>query len=103
MSEIYFLSYSIGHGGNAEQRHEKLLEAVHALTSDMWWTEAPNFLLFHSDRSIDEAAAAVAAVLHLETDMALLARADAQEARAIGAIEDSMLFEVMPYVERYQA
>ena len=102
MSDIYFLSYTIGHGGNAEARHEKLLEAVRELTSDAWWTEAPNFLLFNSDESIDRAAAEVAAALHLDTDMALLSRADAQEARAIGAISDSMLFEVMPYAQRYQ-
>ena len=102
MSEIYFLTFAIGQGGNAEGRREKLLEAVRALTSDAWWTEAPNFLLFNSDESIDRAAAGVAAALHPDTDMALLSRADAQEARAIGAISDSMLFEVMPYAERYQ-
>jgi hypothetical protein len=102
MSEIYFLSYTIGHGGNQEERYEELLAAVRRLTSDLWWTEAQNFLLFQSDHSIDDAAAHVAAVLKLDTDLALLSRADAPEARAIGAIEDPLLFEIMPYAQRYE-
>jgi hypothetical protein len=101
MSETYFVTFTIGKSGDPSERYQEMLAAVRRLTSDLWWTEASHFLLFQSEHSIDEVAARIAAVLHLDADLALLSRADAAEARAIGAIEDPLLFEIMPYAQRY--
>ena len=102
MSETFFVTFTIGKSGDPSERYQEVLAAVRGLTSDLWWTEASHFLLFQCEHSIDEAAAHIAAVLDLDADLALLSRADAAEARAIGAIEDAILFEIMPYAQRYQ-
>ena len=102
MSETYFVTFTIGKTGDPSERYQEMLAAVRRLTSDLWWTESNHFLLFQCDHPIDEAAAQIAAVLDLDADLASLSRADAAEARAIGAIEDPLLFEIMPYVQRYQ-
>ncbi|MGZ8282810.1 MAG: hypothetical protein ACXWUN_07650 [Allosphingosinicella sp.] len=102
MAETFWISFHISESGNADRRYQALISEIHRQTSDLWWTESVNFLLFHSEHSIDDIAAAVFRSFDPEVDLALLAIADAQEARAIGAIEDGMLFELLPYAQRYQ-
>jgi len=72
------------------------------MTSDIWWTESVNFLLFRSDRGIEHNAAEVAVSIDPAIDLALLAKGSSPEARAIGAVEDALLFELMPYAQPFQ-
>ncbi len=103
MAETYWITFTISEHGNSSARHQKLLAAVRRVTSDIWWAEASNFLLFHSERDIDEVAAAVDRAINGDTDLALLAKLGAQEAVAIGEIEDALLFELMPFARRFHA
>lgn len=102
MAETFWISFSIGEGGNESQRYQAVLAAVRQMTDSIWWAESTNFILFHSDHSIDEVAAHVAAAFDPNRDLALLARESEREARAIGAVEDALLYELMPYAQRYQ-
>jgi hypothetical protein len=103
MAETYWITFTIGEHGNSSGRHQALLAAVRRVTSDIWWAEASNFLMFHSERDIDEVAAAVDRAINEDTDLALLAKLNAQEAIAIGEIEDGLLFELMPFARRFHA
>ena len=101
MAETFWITFCIADSGNEERRYQALLATVRRLTSDAWWTESVNYLLFRSAHEIDEIASEVAAVIDTDTDLALLASATAQEARAIGAVEDGLLYELMPYAQRF--
>ena len=103
MAEIYWISYSIGEKGNAERRYQHLLAAVHEMTQELWWTEMSNFILFQSDHGIDEIAEHVRGVLDPEADLAVLVRQDAEDGVAIGAVQDVLLFELMPNIRRQES
>ena len=102
MASTYWITFKIGESGNAEGRYQALLAKVRQLTHAMWWTESANFLLFDSDHDIEALAAEVATVLDLSVDLALIARDEGREARAIGATEDPWLFELMPFAQQWQ-
>ena len=89
--------------GNADRRYQALIGEIRQLTVDAWWTESVNFLLFSSEFPIDEIAHRVFAAFDPEIDLALLSQADGEAARAIGAIEDDLLFTLMPCAQRYRA
>jgi hypothetical protein len=101
MTDTFWVSFHIVESGNSDRRYQALISEIHRQTSDLWWTESVNFVLFHSSHSIDEIAAGIYRAFDPELDLALLARADAQEARAIGAIEDALLFELLPFAQRF--
>ena len=79
----------------------RLSATVRRATSSIWWTESVNFLMFHSEQHIDEIAREVAAAFDPSTDLALLSTLNGAQARAIGAIEDPLLFELMPNALRF--
>ena len=101
MAETYWITFCVADSGNEERRYQALLATIRGLTSDAWWTESVNYLLFRSAHEIDHIAGEVAAVIDADTDLALLASATSQEARAIGAVEDGLLYELMPYAQRF--
>ena len=70
------------------------------LISDLWWTEMSHFFLFNSEHSIDDIAVQILARIDYEADFALISKTDAQEARFVGHLEDALLYEVMPYVQK---
>jgi hypothetical protein len=101
MAETYWITFCVADSGNEERRYQALVAAIRRMTCDAWWTESVNYLLFRSEHAIDHIAGEVAAVIDTDTDLALLAKASAHEARAIGAVEDGLLYELMPYAQRY--
>ena len=100
MAETYWITFRIAPTGNHEQRYQDVLAEVRKLTSDIWWTELSHYLLFHSDRSIDDIAVQILAKIDFEADMALISKTDAQEARLVGHLEDALLYELMPNVKK---
>ena len=103
MADSYWISFHISETGNSDRRYQTLIGEIRALTVDAWWTESVNFLLFNSDHAIDEIAARVHAAFDPALDLALLVRTDPEEARAIGAVTDGLLFELMPSARRFLA
>ena len=101
MARTYWISFSISQSGARDRRYQALLAAVRGATSDIWWTESTDFLMFHSDQGIYQIAGEVAASIDAATDLALLSTLDGAEALAIGAVEDPTLFVLMPEAMRY--
>jgi hypothetical protein len=103
MAETYWISFQIGAGGNRDQRYENVLEAVRRATADMMWTEFDHFIVFDSAESIDVVAESIQAAFDPSRDLAVLAQAGTPEARVIGALQDPMVLELMPYARREPA
>ena len=101
MAETYWITFCIADSGAEDRRYQALLATVRRATSSIWWTESVNFLMFHSEQHIDEIAREVAAAFDPSTDLALLSTLNGAQARAIGAIEDPLLFELMPNALRF--
>jgi hypothetical protein len=102
MADNYWITYTIAHQGNADKRYQALLAAVHRMTDVLWWTEMSHFILFQSERGIEEIAGEVAHALNPAVDIAVISRQDVDEAMVIGPISDALFFELMPYARRYQ-
>jgi len=100
MAETYWISFSIAATGNPDQRYQDVLAEIRQLTSNLMWTEMSHFILFNSDRSIDDIAVQILAKIDYEADFALISRTDTQEARFVGHLEDALLHELMPYVQK---
>ena len=100
MAETYWIGFRIGQGGDAEERYQEVLAEVRRLTSDYWWTEVSNFIAFHSEHGLENIATQILAKIDPKQDMALISKTDTAEAIVVGTPEDSMLYEVMPYVSR---
>ena len=103
MPDTYWINFSIGEGGNRDQRYENVLEALRRATSDMMWTEFDHFILFDSRESIDQIADSIEAAFDPSRDLALLGHAGVPEARVIGALQDPMVLELTPYAQRVPA
>ena len=97
----YWIAFRIAHGGASDRRTQALLAAVRRMTLQMCWTEIDNFLMFDSEMVIDDIASEISDVIDDQTDLALLSKLDASEARSIGEIEDAMLFVLMPSCQRF--
>ena len=100
MAETYWITFSIAKTGNPDQRYQDVLAEVRKLTSDIWWTELSHFLMFHSDHPIENIAIQILAQIDYEHDFALISRVDTQEARFVGHLEDALLYELMPWVQK---
>ena len=100
MAETYWISFSIAKTGNPDRRYQNVIAEVRKLTSDVLWTEMSHFILFHSDHAIEEIAFQILARLEPTADFALISRVDAPEARFVGHLEDDLLYELMPYVQK---
>ena len=100
MAETYWITFSIAQTGNHEQRYQDVLAELRKLTSDVWWTELSHFILFNSNHAIEDIAIQILARIDYEADFALISRVDAQEARFVGHLEDALLHELMPYVQK---
>ena len=100
MAETYWITFSIAKTGNYEERYQDVLAEVRKLTSDVWWTELSHFILFHSDQPIENIAIQILAKIDYAADFALISRTDKQEARCVGHLEDGLLIELIPYVQK---
>ena len=100
MAETYWITFSIARTGNPDQRYQDVLAEIRRLTSNLMWTEMSHFILFHSERSIDDIAIQILAKIDYEADFALISKTAAQEACFVGHLEDALLYEVMPYVQK---
>ena len=103
MAETYWINFRIGGSGNRDQRYEAVLEAVRHATSRIMCTDFDYFLVFDSDETIDQIAERIEAVIHPDTDLALLAKGAAPDARIIGELGDPLILELMPYAQRVPA
>ena len=101
MAETFWITFSIAKSGNQEERYQALLATLRKLNPDDWWDESVNFLMFTSKYNIDDIALGVMNAIDVKTDLALLSTVNGADARVVGAVEDSMLFELMPNVERF--
>ena len=100
MAETYWITFSIAKIGHSDQRYQNVVAEVRKLTSDVLWTEMSHFILFHSDHSIEEIAFQILDKLEPTADFALISRVDVPEARFVGHLEDELLYELMPYVQK---
>ena len=100
MAETYWITFSIAKTGNPEERYQDVLAELRKLTSDVWWTELSHFILFNSQHSIQDIAVQILAKIDFAADFALISRVDTQEARVMGHVEDAMIYELMPYVQK---
>ena len=101
MAETFWITFSIAPSGNQEERYQALLATLRKLNPDDWWDESVNFLMFTSKYNIDDIALGVMKAIDTKTDLALLSTVDGTDARAIGAVLDAMLFELMPNLQRF--
>jgi hypothetical protein len=100
MAETYWVTFLIGAGGDREQRYEAVLEAVRHATSSIMCTDFDHFLAFDSDETIEAIAERIEAAFDPATDLALLAKSAAAEARIVGALGDPLILELMPYIRQ---
>ena len=101
MAGTYWITFRIAHSGARDRRTQALLAAVRRMTLQKCWTEIDDFLMFDSEMVIDDIASEISDVIDDSHDLALLSNLDASEARAIGVIEDAMLFLLMPNCQRF--
>lgn len=99
MANVYWLTFRIEQVGNHTTRYDRLMNAVSDLTGGSWWVEPTSFVLFRSESSIDQVAAAISAELDTDRDLALVGMPEFKSARAVGAIRDQDLFKLMPFTK----
>jgi len=98
---VYWLTFRIKKVGDYDARYEALKAAVLAVKEGpKWWVEPTSFILFKSQKNIDQVAAKIASALALNVDMALIGMPEVKDARVVGNLEDDDLLEFMPFTKR---
>ena len=100
----YWMTFRIAErhvdGRDADDRRELLYETIRQLTNQKWWKEPTSFVLFRSDYGIDQIVGAIKPVISEVHDLVLMRDLDAKTARVVGAVDDTDLFDLMPYVQQ---
>lgn len=97
----YWLTFRIADQGDYDARYDRLHKTVFELANGgKWWVESTSFYLFDSPSTISEAAAKISGALDTDCDLALLGMTEVKSARAIGAVTDQDLFELVPFARR---
>jgi hypothetical protein len=94
---VYWLSFCIAKDATYQDRYDALDAMIGSLTV-RWWKETTSFILFSSERSIDEIAAFVESVIDIDQDIVLIGMPQVKSARIIGSWTDPDLTELMPFV-----
>lgn len=83
------------------ERLAKLNEAIRTTAVETWWKEPTSFILFFSNKTIDQVAAAVKGAIDERIDLALIGMTEVKDARYIGAIKlQSDLLKLMPFAKK---
>lgn len=81
-----------------DNRRTALYQAVADNTSK-WWIEPTSFLAFESSNDIRTIASACKAAIAPAYDVFLIREMDAKSALICGKVEESAIFELMPYLK----
>lgn len=97
----YWLTFRIADQGDYSGRYDALHHAVfEAAKGGKWWTESTSFYVFESPLNAQEVAAKIRGAINPQTDLALLGMPEFKVAKAIGAVEDEDLFNLIPFAKR---
>lgn len=100
----YWMTFRIAErrvdGRDDDDRRAALYETVRLATNRQWWKEPTSFVLFRSEYSITDTVDAIRTAISEQHDLVLLRDLDTKAARVLGVVEDTDLFDLMPYVER---
>ncbi|GLS02778.1 hypothetical protein GCM10007859_28090 [Brevundimonas denitrificans] len=97
----YWFTFRIADIGDHGARYDRLHKAAHAMSEGgKWWVESTSFYVFDSQLNIDDVAAGVKAAIDPDHDLALVGMTDVKSARAVGAVQDSDLFGLIPFAKR---
>jgi len=93
----FWLSFCIADDVTYSDRYDALEAAVSGLAVQ-WWKETTSFILFSSERTIDEIASFVEAAVDPDQDVVLIGMTEVRSARIIGAWTNPALTELVPFV-----
>jgi hypothetical protein len=97
----YWLTFRIADEGDYGHRYDQLHQTVFELTGGgKWWVEPTSFYVFESTLNADQVAGRIKSCLDEDYDLALLGMPNFKTARAIGAVKDQDLFDLIPFAKR---
>lgn len=94
----YWVSFRIKAGSGYQQRYDNAVEAIR-LKATKWWLEPTSFIVFNSEYSIDQIAAAVKAEINTSTDLVIIGMTEFKSARLIGHNEDPDIYDLIPFIK----
>jgi hypothetical protein len=103
-STIYWLSFRL-HTGDAEgktyeERYKAFVEAVVKCGSRPFWEDTTSFVVFRSERAVGDIALRLRQAIAVSADIFLIHARDQQSGCISGAIKDSNIFMLMPYLKK---
>src|SRR5436305_14536610 len=100
---LYWVTFRIEDHGSTKptyaERYDSFIAAIKELKTN-WWVEPTSFIMFESDKSLDDIATAIKKPLLPTHDMFLLRQGDHQGGRVFGKVNDLNIFKFMPYLKK---
>ncbi len=95
----YWIAFRITDDATYSYRYDALMEAIRT-NATKWWTDPTSFIVFSSERSIDDIAAVVEEAIDPSSDVALIGKSEFKTARLVGTTNDHDIFELIPFAKK---
>lgn len=100
----YWLSFrldAVAVGGRTyDERWDALYAAIHDLAGVDYWQETSSFIVFETDKTIDQIMTATKRAVAPSNDLVLVRALDSKNARIVGPNTDVDIFRLMPYLTK---
>lgn len=87
-------------GRDYKTRWNALYDAIHIISGINYWQETTSFIVFTTEKTLDEVASIAKSAVSSAYDLVLIRSLDVKDARIFGPVTDNDIFQLMPYLKK---